>query len=220
MDDVDTLIIGGGISGLSIAWWLAQEGLSCQIWEADSRPGGKIRSQQKDGYLTERAASMLMNFRPEVAELIDAAGLTDKKTRRAKEAESNRFLVNNGQLTALPMKAKAMLLSPIWSLGAKLRLLAEPFVPPNGNHDETVSQFITRRLGREVLEKAMEPFVAGTLAGDADLASATATLPRLTALEHRYGSITAGIIVNKLRRRQTACVTETFSFKEIGRAHV
>jgi oxygen-dependent protoporphyrinogen oxidase len=58
----------------------------------------------------------------------------------------------------------------------------------------------------------MEPFVAGTLAADPNRASATATLPRLTALEHRYGSITAGIVVNRVLRRRQACVTDTFSF--------
>lgn len=209
----DVLIIGAGISGLSLSWWLARQGLSVQIWEADNRVGGKIQSTQNDdGYLTERAAAMVMNFRPEITELIQGAGLEKAKAFRLPESEARRYLIHKDQLTALPMRLGAMVFSPLWSLKGKLRLMTEPFRPPSFRQDESVSQFVTRRLGREMLEKAMEPYVAGTLASDPDLASAQACLPRLTALEHNYGSITAGILVNRLLRRRTATVTETFSF--------
>ncbi len=213
MSRCDVLIVGGGISGLSLAWWLAEAGLAVEIWEADDRIGGKIRSTQQGGYLTERAASMLMNFRPEVEQLIHQAGLGDIKTPRTRTAEAHRYLLQKDQLRALPLQLGAMLLSPIWSLRGKLRLLAEPFIPAGTHEHETVSQFIKRRLGQEMLEKAMEPFVAGTLAADPDQVSASATLPRLTALERRYGSITAGILIHKLFHRRTACATDTFSFR-------
>ena len=212
MDKLDVLIVGGGISGLSSAWWLAQSGQSVEVWEADKRPGGKILSTQKDGYLTERAAAMVMNFRPEVAELVREAGLEKSKTGRLPAAEARRYLLYQGQLKALPMRLGAMVASPLWSLRGKLRLLAEPFIFSRGRTDESVSDFITRRLGREVLEKAIEPFIAGTLAADPDQSSAAAALPRLTALEQRYGSIAAGVLVNRVLRRRTACTTDTFSF--------
>jgi oxygen-dependent protoporphyrinogen oxidase len=207
------LIIGGGISGLSLAWWLTQQGVQVEVWEADERVGGKIKSTQQDGYLTERAASMVMNFRPEVSDFMSGTGLENLKTPRQLEAEARRYLLHDGQLTALPMKLGKMITSPLWSLRGKLRLLAEPFIPSRYRKDESVSQFIRRRLGQEMLEKAIEPFIAGTLAADPDLASAEACLPRLTELERRYGSITAGIIVNRLLRRRTGCLTETFSFR-------
>ncbi|MCF6211227.1 MAG: protoporphyrinogen oxidase [Gammaproteobacteria bacterium] len=213
MTDTDVLIIGGGISGLATAWWLAQAGVSVQVWEADERIGGKIKSHQQDGYLTERAASLLMNFRPEVAQLVQEAGLDEVKTRRTSQAQAKRYLLHHGQLQALPMQIGSLLTSPLWSLRGKLRLLLEPFIPAGGHDDESVSQFIRRRLGNEMLEKAMEPFVAGTLSADPDLASAGATLPRLTTLERRFGSITAGVLAHKLLRRRTACSTDTFSFR-------
>lgn len=213
MDKVDVLIIGGGISGLASAWWLARSGLSVEVWEAKKRPGGKIVSNWQDGYLTERAASMVLNFRPEVAELVRAAGLESAKTARLPAAEARRYLLYQGCLKALPMRLGAMVASPLWSLRGKLRLLAEPFIFSTGRTDESVSEFVTRRLGHEILEKAMEPFIAGTLAGDANQASAAAVLPRLIALERRYGSITAGVLVNRIFRRRTACTTETFSFR-------
>lgn len=212
MNKVDVLIIGGGISGLASAWWLARSGLSVEVWEADERPGGKIMSTRQDGYLTERAASMVLNFLPEVAELVRETGLESAKTSRLPAAEARRYLLQQGRLNALPMRMGAMMASPLWSMRGKLRLLAEPFIFPGGQADEPVSKFITRRLGREVLEKAMEPFVAGMLAADADRASAAAVLPRLVALEQRYGSIGAGVLVSRVLRRRTASTTETFSF--------
>lgn len=212
MDKVDVLVIGGGISGLASAWWLARSGLSVEVWEASTRPGGKIASTQQDGYLTERAASVLLNFRPEITELMDQSGLALLKAARLPSAETRRYLLNRGQLQALPMRMGPMFSSPLWSLRGKLRLLAEPFILSGGDNDESVSAFITRRLGREMLEKAMEPFVAGTLASDVDHASAAAVLPRLKALEQRYGSIFAGVLINRLLRRRTACVTDAFSF--------
>jgi len=210
--DCDVLVIGGGISGLANAWWLAREGLSVEVWEADSRAGGKIQSTQKDGYLTERAAAMVMNFRPEVTDLMRETGLEEVKSARMPASEAHRYLLHQGELKALPMRLGAMLASPLWSPLGKMRLLLEPFILTSGAMDESVSDFVSRRLGREMLEKAMEPFVAGTLAADPDRTSATAALPRLTALEERYGSIAAGIFVNRILNRRTATNTETFSF--------
>lgn len=212
MDKVDVLIIGGGISGLASAWWLARSGLSVEVWEANQRPGGKIMSIRQDGYLTERAAAMVLNFRPEVVELMRETGLESAKTARLPAAEARRYLLHRGRLKTLPMRLGPMVASPLWSLRGKLRLLAEPFIFPGGRTDESVSEFITRRLGSEVLEKAMEPFVAGTLAADVDQASAAAVLPRLLALEQRYGSIGVGVLANRILRRRTACTTDTFSF--------
>jgi oxygen-dependent protoporphyrinogen oxidase len=213
MNDADVLIVGGGISGLASAWWLAQEGFKVEVWEASERMGGKIRSHRDGGYLTESAANMVMNFRPEVSEFLAESGLQQDKQFRSEAAQTRRYLLDSGQLKSISMNPSSLFLSGLFSLKGCLRLLAEPFAPSAKGGEETVSEFITRRLGREVLEKAIEPFVAGTLAGDPDRASAAATLPRLVALERRYGSITAGILVNRLLRRKTACVNEIFSFK-------
>lgn len=213
METTDVLIIGGGVTGLASAWWLAQGGLSVEVWEAGERPGGKIMSTRQDGYLTERAASMVLNFRPEVAELIHEAGLESSKTSRQPAAETRRYLLHKNSLKALPMRMGPMVASPLWSLRGKLRMMAEPFIFSRGRPDESVSEFITRRLGREVLEKAIEPFIAGTLAGDPDMTSAAAALPRLKALEQRYRSLAIGVVASRIARRRTACTTDTFSFR-------
>ncbi|MES9879391.1 MAG: protoporphyrinogen oxidase, partial [Sedimenticola sp.] len=204
-------IIGGGISGLSTAWHLAQQGVNVEVWEADERPGGKIRSTHEAGYLTERAAGMVVNFRPEIDRLITALEMDENKTVR--NDTLNRYLVHKGQLAAVPMKLPAMARSPLWSRHAKLRMLAEILIPQGGKESETVSEFIKRRLGAEILETAMEPFVAGTLASDPDLAEARSVLPRLTALEKRYGSLTLGMLINGVFKRRRANNPESFSFQ-------
>jgi oxygen-dependent protoporphyrinogen oxidase len=211
MSQTDVLIIGGGISGLSTAWWLAQQGIGVEVWEADERPGGKIRTSHEEGYVTERAAGLLVNFRPEIDSLIKESGL--ENSLRQRDDQLNRYIVHQGKLTQVPMLLPALLTSPLWSLPAKLRLIAEPFISRGTDESETVSEFVGRRLGQEVLDTAMDPFISGTLASDPDLAEAQSVLPRLTALENRYGSLTAGMLVNRVLKRRRANTADTFSFQ-------
>ncbi|MBL3599425.1 MAG: protoporphyrinogen oxidase [gamma proteobacterium endosymbiont of Lamellibrachia anaximandri] len=211
MSEANILIIGGGISGLSTAWWLAEGGAQPEVWDAAPRLGGKIRSHSESGYLTEDAAGILMNFHQEVDQLVEASGLSDKKISRG--TDMRRYVVHKGELRPVPMKLPALLVSPMWSLRGKLRMATELLVAKGGHERETVSEFIRRRLGSEILEKVMDPFIAGTLASDPDMANAWAVLPRLTALERRYGSFTSGMFINRvLHKKGRANMAEAFSF--------
>lgn len=210
MSDVDVLVIGGGISGLATAWCLARRGISVEVWDRQEQPGGKISSARQDGYVTERAASMVMNFRPEITRFLDESGADIHKVFSAPAAK--RYLVSDGRLETIPNKLGAAIVSAPFSRRGRARLMLEPFIPKGGHEDETVSAFVRRRFGDELLEGAMDPFVAGTLASDPDRACAQAVLPRLTALEARYGSIALGVITNKLLRRNAAMPNEVFSF--------
>jgi len=212
MSETDVIIVGGGISGLSIAQRLTMEGARVEVWEKESRPGGKIQSDVHDGYLTERAAAMLLNFRPEVNRFIAECGLDGCKELRAETA--HRYLVSDGRLIELAMKLGPLLASGVWSTRAILRLMLEPFVRRSDSDDETVSQFITRRLGREVLDTTMGPYVAGLLASDPEQANARSVLPRLVALERRYGSIAMGVFVHRVLKRKTGTETEAFTFHQ------
>ena len=212
MNNPDVIVVGGGVSGLSVAWWLAQAGVAVEVWERDVRPGGKIQTREADGYLTERAASMMLNFRQEVSQMLASTRLDAAKAMCPGAPQNQRYLVQDGRLVPFPLRLRDLMRSPLWSVRGKLRLLLEPLVPRGGHPDETVSEFIVRRLGREVLEKAMEPFLAGPLASDPDQANARAVLPRLVALENSYGSLALGIGVRTLLQRRTAPVRETFSF--------
>lgn len=207
------VVVGGGISGLSVAWWLAQAGIAVEVWERETCPGGKILTREADGYLMERAASIMLNFRPEVSRMIASTGLEAAKVMCPGAPQDQRYLIQDGRLTPFPSRPASFMRSPLWSLRGRLRLLAEPFVPRGGHPAETVSQFISRRLGREALEKAIEPYIAGPLASDPDLANAQAVLPRLTALERRYGSLALGAGLRYLLQRGGAPMREMFSFR-------
>ncbi len=210
MTDVDVLVVGGGISGLASAWWLGREGLEVEAWERDDRIGGKIETRSAGGYTTERSATLVLNFRSEVDALLTESGLHRLKLPRA--PAGNRYLVHRGRMVSVPTRAGGFFNSELLSLKAKLRLLAEPLMPRRRREGESVSEFVTRRLGAEVLEKAVEPYVAGPLACDPDRAEARAVLPRLTALEARYGSLTLGVALRLMRRRARGCAAESFSF--------
>lgn len=212
MSELDVLVVGAGISGLATATVLAQAGLDVAVWERGARPGGKIASERRDGYLLERGASLLLNFRPEVDRFLRNAGLQALKTPRAQAAERRRYVLQGGSLRAVPLSLSGLLLSSLWTWRGKLRLLAEPLQPRRVDCGESVGAFVRRRFGTELLDKAVEPFVAGTLASDAERANACSVLPRLTALERRYGSIALGVLAHKLLRRRTAMGREVFSF--------
>lgn len=210
MSALDVLVVGGGISGLAAAHCLARSGLGVELWESSDRVGGKIRTVKKEGYQLERAASMVMNFRTEVDQFLLTAGLESAK--RARAPGTRRYVSGADQLYEVPTSFGELLKSPIFSTGGKLRLLLEPLVPRGMNSRESVAEFVTRRLGREFLEKVFEPYIAGPLANDVDRAEALATMPKLVALERRYGSLALGAILRKAWSRGGSKRPDVFSF--------
>ncbi|MDP6967692.1 MAG: protoporphyrinogen oxidase [Gammaproteobacteria bacterium] len=214
MPSYDVLVIGAGVSGLATARWLAMRGRRVAVCEAQAHLGGKIQSRKQQGYLTEQAASMLVNYRPEVNQILQACGLQDQLLERCAQATSARYVVRDNQLQAVPMHLPGLLRASLFSWPQKLRLLTEPLRPRGRPEQESVADFVRRRFGQEVLDTAMEPFISGTLASDPERANAAATLPRLSHLEQQYGSITAGILVKKLLRQRSAMQSQTLSFKD------
>ena len=211
MIERDAVIVGGGISGIAIAHLLARGGCSVELWESADRIGGKIRSSTLQGYTLERAASMVMNFRAEVDDFIDDAGLASSKVLRV--PGEKRYVLSGRRLAEVPASVGALLRNPILSTAGKLRLLAEPLVARGSNPDESVADFVARRLGHEFLEKVFEPYLAGPLASDADRAEAAATIPRLVALEKRYGSLALGFMLRKCLLRGDGARPQAFTFR-------
>ncbi|MBE0530136.1 MAG: protoporphyrinogen oxidase [Rhodospirillales bacterium] len=190
------LVVGGGISGLSVAWFLHRRGCTVTVAEAAGRVGGTIVSDQRDGFLFERGPNTALQKpgRPEDAlgRLIDGAALSPQLNVAA-PAGKKRYILRHGRLWALPASPPAFVVTPAFSLAAKLRLLAEPFIR-RADQEETIAEFVKRRLGREFLNYAVDPFISGVYAGDPRELSAEAAVPRIHELEQEYGSLIRGAI--------------------------
>jgi oxygen-dependent protoporphyrinogen oxidase len=196
-----TAIIGAGITGLTAAFELRQKGVECTVYEASGRTGGCIRTIQEEGFLIECGPNSILDTHPCLGKLIARLGLEGNRMPASASAK-NRFIVRNGEPIALPTSPPAFFTSPAFSAKAKLRLLREPFITSKSNESESLADFVLRRLGREFLDYAINPFVGGVYAGDpAELATVHA-FPKLYALEQEYGSLIKGAIKGAKERKK------------------
>src|SRR5262245_33122484 len=145
-------IIGAGITGLSAAFKLRQRGIPVVVYEASGRVGGVIQTVRRDGWLAECGPNSILETSPKISDLIRELDLTSRRIYSAPRAE-RRFLVRNARLVEVPRSPKGMVATRLFSWRAKLRLLSEPFIrrAPAGV-EESLTQFVLRRLGREFLD--------------------------------------------------------------------
>jgi len=195
-----TIVIGGGISGLSTAWWLAKAGVDVAVLEKGEPVGGTMATVHDNGWLIEKGPNSALETTPLIQTLCEDVGISGQKIY-ANDAASNRYILRDGVLHALPMSPGKFLTTRLWSGRGKLRLLKEPFIG-RPDREETIAEFVERRLGRELLDYAINPFVAGVYAGDPSRLSVRAAFPKLYALEEQYGSLIKGQIRGAKERRQ------------------
>ncbi len=198
--DADVLIIGGGISGLVAALGLQGKGLDVLLIESAPRVGGAIGSAREDGCLIETGPNSTLETSPLIGALLLETGIVGERIYANPEAR-NRFVLRSGQLIPVPLSPPAFLRTPLFSWRTKLGLAREPFVRrSHPEAEETVAQFVRRRLGPEFLDYAINPFVAGVYAGDPARLSVRAAFPRLFELEQKYGSLIRGQILGARER--------------------
>jgi oxygen-dependent protoporphyrinogen oxidase len=198
--ETDATVVGAGISGLTTAHYLAAQGVDVRILEKSERVGGTIETRRQDGFLIDCGPNSAMETTPLLGELFTDLGITASR-EYARDAAKNRYVVRDGRLLALPMSPRAFLKTPLFSRSTKLRLLREPFVPPaDPAVDESLAEFVRRRLGQELLDYAINPFVSGVYAGRPEDLSVRAAFPRLHDLEQHYGSLIKGAIKGRRER--------------------
>jgi oxygen-dependent protoporphyrinogen oxidase len=207
------VIIGGGAAGLGCALSLldtfrarggstSEAGLKLSVLEAREQVGGRVSSESHGGYVIETGAATILESAPGFLELSSRLGLqsalvySDDRARR-------RYLWRAGRLRRLPSRPPDILTSDALSVAARLRLFAEPFVPPappglpelpgkgeaGDSSEETVGAFFRRRLGQRATEELVDAAVSGIYAGDIEELSMRSALPRVWQMERQHGSL-------------------------------
>jgi len=209
------VIVGGGISGLSLCYFLIERNpsLDISVLEADSRPGGKIWTDRHNGFLSERGPNGFLDSKPQTLELCRAIGV-ERNLHRSNDNARKRFIFSGGELHRLPEGGSSFLKSRLISWPGKLRLALEPtpFIAaaPQGV-DETLADFGRRRLGAEALDKLIAPMVSGIFAGDPETMSLVSCFPRIAELERDYGGLIRAMIMLAKKKKKDIAEGKTVS---------
>lgn len=194
-------IIGAGISGLVTAWLLREQGHRVLVLERSSETGGALRTtRDRDGWMAEWGPNTIVESSRRIHTLIDRLGLGDRRIYPGNQAKK-RYIVRNGHMVAVPQSPVALFNTPLLSRAAKMQVFREPFVRRRAaDHEESLADFVRRRLGEEFLTWPIDALVGGIYAGDPEKLSVQHAFPRLALLEQQYGSLIVGQIRGGVKR--------------------
>ncbi|MCX8026807.1 MAG: protoporphyrinogen oxidase [Thermodesulfovibrionales bacterium] len=186
-------IIGGGISGLSLAFFLSQADRTIEInvYESQDRIGGKIWTDRRDGFVCEAGVNGFLDNKPATLELSKQIGINPV---RSNDNSRRRFIYLNGKLREIPDKPLTFLFSDFLSLSGRLNMVMEFMRPPRSKDDESMQDFALRRVGREFFEKLLDPLASGIYAGDPSKLSIRSCFTKVYDLERNYGGLIKGFI--------------------------
>jgi oxygen-dependent protoporphyrinogen oxidase len=200
-------IIGGGISGLSAAFYLekaraAGADLEYTLFESGQRLGGSMYSDRVEGCLVEAGPDSFLTEKPWALSLCKDLGIADQLIG-SNDAQRKTYIVVNGRLVVMPDGLMFMVptqlvptaLSSLFSWSTKIRMARELLHPPRPMQtDETVAQLVERHFGAEVVDRLADPLLSGVYGGDAAKLSARAVLPRFVEMEEKYGSLSRAML--------------------------
>jgi protoporphyrinogen/coproporphyrinogen III oxidase len=203
------VIIGGGISGLSTAWYLARGGAASTILESRPRLGGVIQTERVDGCIVEAGPDSFLSAKPAALELIRELGLagqvigSNDRLRVTYVRKGGRLVpLPDGLMMMVPTKILPLVTTGLFSFSTKLRMGLELFRAPKMKNadDESVADFVRRHYGQEAVDYLAEPLLSGIFGGDPRDLSVTAVLPRFVELAAKYGSLTRGVLAERAKR--------------------
>jgi oxygen-dependent protoporphyrinogen oxidase len=211
-------IIGGGITGLTAGFHLQRRGIPVTVYEGSGRVGGAIQSLRQGGYLAEFGPNTILETSPKITQLVADAGLQSRRMDPDPKAQA-RYVVRYKRPIEMPGSPLGFFTTPLFTLGAKLAVLREPFRPAKRDGvEESIANFVRRRLCQEFLDHAIDALVAGIYAGDPEQLSMQQAFPKLAALEEKYGSMIKGQILGARERKKSGEVAKDrapkFSFDE------
>lgn len=202
-----TAIIGGGISGLSAAFYLRklsiEKGfpLELTLFEKSNSLGGVFDTLKYKDLILEQGPDSFITTKPWALELVNELGLQDFLIK-TNEINRRTFVFIDGKLKPLPegflMIAPTRILpflkSDLFSWKAKIRILMEFFVPSGFADDENLQSFVIRRFGKEAFEKAAQPLISGIYTADPRELSLRATMPQFLDMEKTHRSIISALL--------------------------
>jgi oxygen-dependent protoporphyrinogen oxidase len=185
-------IIGGGISGLTVAYEQKNAGNQVKLLESNDQVGGVIQSKKANGFLLDYGANTLnVRLKTTKSFLIGCKAWDD--CIDANPQASKRMIIRDGKIVDLPHSFASFITSPFLSMKGKLRLFCEPFISRAKNaENETVASFISRRLGKEALDYAGNPFLAGIYAAKPESLNLKQAFPKMWEIEDKYRSLFLG----------------------------
>ncbi len=207
------IIVGGGMAGLAAAYRLMKIAPDAHITliESDQRLGGKVVTDRVEGFVIEGGPDTFLSYKPRGIGLCRELGI-ENRLYGTNERIRRTYVMRKGKLYDLPEgltglipsrfgpMAKSRLISP-WG---KLRMGLDYFIPPKSlNGDESLAQFVERRLGRELYDRMIEPLMSGIYAGDGEQLSLSATFPQLRQTELEHGSLVKGMLAAKKKTRRS-----------------
>jgi oxygen-dependent protoporphyrinogen oxidase len=206
-------IIGGGISGLATAHRLAEldPDLSITLLESADRIGGVLQTVHQDGYMLESAADNWITNIPYANDLCERIGL-GQDLLGTRPTHRHAFVVRRGRLCKIPEGFVIMAPSRVWpvvttpilSPWGKVRMACEYFQRGrNGEEDESLATFVTRRFGKETYERLVQPLLGGIYTGDPHKLSLQATMPRFRTMEKQHGSLIRAVLKQAKQKKQS-----------------
>jgi protoporphyrinogen/coproporphyrinogen III oxidase len=202
---LEVLIVGGGISGLTVAHAsaLQQRSGSCELWESTDRLGGTIGTDRIGGYSVDWGPNGFLDREPLTLQLADELGLKDS-LEPANLKSSNRFIVKHGKLHPVPLSPAMMLTTGLLGPLEKARVFCEPFIRGRrGDDDESVFDFAARRIGKGAAATFVDPMVSGVFGGLARELSLPSCFPIMREMETRYGGLVKALIARQLEKRRS-----------------
>jgi oxygen-dependent protoporphyrinogen oxidase len=229
MSEKRIVIVGGGITGLAAAHAAmararetGQE-VTLTLLERNARFGGNLVTERVDGFLLDGGPDSWVASKPHATALARELGLeralvgTNEATRRYYIAWGNQLhAVPEGLVLGVPTRLAPLMRTRLFSWRGKARMAMEPLVPARrfeGDEDESIADFATRRLGREAAERLVSPLLGGISSGDASDVSVRATFPQLVTMEREHGSLVRGMrAAARIRQQQPGQSPEASAF--------
>lgn len=196
-------IIGGGITGLSCAYYLGRAGIEATVF--DPMPGGTIGTVYHEGCVLENGPESWLAAKPWAEQLIKEVGMGDELTS-SNDANRRTYVLRHGKFVTLPeglqlvvpTKVMPIVATTLFTWGTKIRMGLEMLRSPQATPDRSVSDFVRDHFGDEAVEYLAEPLLAGVYGGSPDNLSAASVLPKFVEYEQKYGSVVVGALRTKI----------------------